>query len=227
MTNLAFWIRWSWRDLRERWLLVVAIAATIGDRHRRVRGPDQHVGMAESPPTTRATARCACSTSACGCGAARPLPSGRLEAIARTIPESRVAQPRAEERLVVPTQVDASTDGQTIIVPGMVIGVDVASPTNPDRGHGGTRGPDPERRRRRRERRRARLPLRARTRVCRRPARSSCAGGTELDYVGQILTPEYFLVTNAERRPARGVPVRGVRRPARHAPGRDRQLGRG
>ena len=30
MRRVPFWIRWSWRDLRKRWLLVAAIALTIG-----------------------------------------------------------------------------------------------------------------------------------------------------------------------------------------------------
>ena len=29
MKRIVFWLRWSARDLRDRWLLVVAIAATI------------------------------------------------------------------------------------------------------------------------------------------------------------------------------------------------------
>ena len=44
---------------------------------------------------------------------------------ARTIPHARWVQ-AAEPRLVVPTQVDASTAGKTILVPGRLVGVDVA-----------------------------------------------------------------------------------------------------
>jgi putative ABC transport system permease protein len=50
--------------------------------------------------------------------------AGDLRAVLRTLPDPGIVE-AAEERLVVPTQVDASTASQTILVPGRIIGVDV------------------------------------------------------------------------------------------------------
>ena len=190
--NLYFWIRWSWRDLRERWLLVAAIALTIGI------GTGAYAGLT-STSAWRHDANDA-SYDLVRMFDVRirladgvTVPAGRLEAIAQSI-RARDSIEQAQERLVLATQVDASTAAETIIVPGEVIGVDLASGdpliagmsarfgrilTADDAGEE-VAGLDYH------FAREKGLPPRGTI---------TLAGGTELEYVGQILTPEYFLVT--------------------------------
>ena len=100
----------------------------------------------------------------------------------------------AEERLVVPTQVDASRAGRTLLVPGVLVGVDVTARGRPIDGIAVERG---------RSLRagdagssvavvesgfaeRATMPTGATIRI---------AGGSRLSTIGQGTSPEYFLVT--------------------------------
>ena len=115
-------LRWSWRDLRRRWALVVAVSAVIaigtgmfaglgGTNQWRVRSYDasyadlalHDVRVALTPGTY--------------------VDEGMLAAQARGIAhaEQLVA---VEERLILSTQVDASQGGKTVLVPGRIVGAE-------------------------------------------------------------------------------------------------------
>ena len=95
----------------------------------------------------------------------------------------------AAERLVLPTQVDASRAGRTIIVPGRIVGTPAGGQVDAL------------------DRRAGRLPARPRRRRARvqlrpvlRPAAVglvTLAGGRRVAYTGQALQPQYFVVTAA------------------------------
>lgn len=118
-----FVLRWSARDLRRRWLQVVAIALIIAV------GTGVYAGLG-STATWRLESNDASFEAlqmydlrvkaADGLDAA----AGSMVALLRNLPDP-TAVATAEERLVVPTQVDASTPSNPILVPGRVIGVDV------------------------------------------------------------------------------------------------------
>ena len=193
MRHLPFWIRWSWRDLRKRWLLVTAIALTIGV------GTGAYGGLT-STSAWRLAANDA-SYAALRMFDVRVrlmnqgvVPAGSLAIIARSI-ESSDGIAELEERLVLATQVDASIDGRTIIVPGQAIGVDVTLPAH-IAGMSARLG-------RALEPGDAGLHVAALdfhfARELELPAQGELRipGGTSLTYVGQVLTPEFFLVTTA------------------------------
>ena len=125
MSRALFWLRWSVRDLRERWILVLAIALTIAI------GTGAFAGMA----STSAWRRDAIAASVellrmhdlrleLAQGAA--VPEGSLRALVAGLdrPDDVMA---ASERLVVPVAVDASTGGRTILVHGTLVGVELGA----------------------------------------------------------------------------------------------------
>jgi putative ABC transport system permease protein len=122
MTSRGLWLRWSWRDLRGRWLQVAAIALVIAigsgtyaglsstarwrqlsydDSYDTLRSHDLIVTLAEGTTVDAERLRSALT---------------------------RVSHPEwytaSTVRLVAPTQVDASTEVDTILVPGRVVGVE-------------------------------------------------------------------------------------------------------
>ena len=111
---------------------------------------------------------------------------------AATIPSASSIR-AAEPRLVVPTQVDASTDRRTTLVPGRLVGVDVAdggphvASVEVERGRDLTAADAGKRR--------AVVDLHFANRLdLPVPARIEVSGG-ELDVVGYGLAPEYFIIT--------------------------------
>lgn len=174
--------RWSWRDLRKRWGLVAVTAiivalgtgtyaglggttswrlrsldasyAMLRDHQLRVRLPDQVT-----------------------------VDEGQLLARVEGLPSAdRVTE--ADERLVVPIQVDASTPSQVVLVPGELVGADA---TGVDRRHlvaGRWPGPDE-------------VLLDARFADLRGlPATGTVqvSGGIRVPYSGTGYSPEYFSV---------------------------------
>lgn len=120
---LGLWIRWSWRDLRDRWVQVFAIALIIA------LGTGVYTGLSSSSPW-----RLRSNDDSYGLlnmyDLRAMLPDNAfadrdvlLDAV-RAIP-SVDAIIDIDTRLIYATQVDASTADQTILVPGRVIGVDV------------------------------------------------------------------------------------------------------
>jgi len=114
-------LRWSWRDLRRRWGLVLLTAAIIsigtgtyaglgGTTAWRLRSNDESYARLEYHDLrVRLPEHIDAS-------------QGALEATARSIAGAEQIS-TAEERLVLPTQVDASDAGHTVLVPGQVVGM--------------------------------------------------------------------------------------------------------
>ena len=120
-----FLLRWSLRDLRRKWLQVAAIALVIaigtglysalsGSAAWRYESNDLSfaaTGMYDL--RVKSTA---------GLDTAR----GEMLAVLATLPDPAVVA-QAEERMVFDIQVDASTDTESIRVPGRIVGLDVSA----------------------------------------------------------------------------------------------------
>jgi putative ABC transport system permease protein len=186
-------LRWATRDLRRKWLQVAAIALVIAIGTglnsalestaiwRRQSNDDSFELTAMYDLRVRSTE---------GVDA----PTGAMLAVLDSLPDPSVVA-AAEERLVVPTQVDASTADETILVPGRIVGTDVAD-GGPDVNRvyvadDGGRGLGPDD---------AGAPVAVLDRSFARfydlPTEGDLrlAGGREVRYVGQGLAPEYFFV---------------------------------
>ena len=117
------WLKWSWRDLRSRWVQVAAIAIIIafgtglfsGLRSMNIWRGMSNEASYEAVNTFDLRVQL---------GAGGFVERGTL---LRTLDEAASGYVSdAEERLVLPTQVSVEADGKTIIVPGRLIGVDVS-----------------------------------------------------------------------------------------------------
>ncbi|MEW6580603.1 MAG: ABC transporter permease, partial [Chloroflexota bacterium] len=120
MTNWRLWLRWSWRDLRARWLQVVAIALIIalgtgvfaglsGQKMWRTSSYDlsyERLHMYDLKMTLASGSY---------------LNSAELLAALAGV----AGVERVETRLVMPTLVEAAHGDETIMVRGQVVGVDV------------------------------------------------------------------------------------------------------
>ncbi|HSR43930.1 MAG TPA: FtsX-like permease family protein [Acidimicrobiia bacterium] len=188
MNSLRLWLRWSWRDLRSHWVRVGAIALIIA------LGTGAYAGLSSSAAWRLASAdhnyellgmydlRVRLSTGSF-------LDEGSL---LDRLPDSG-AIAAAEERLIVPTQVDASTPEETILVRGVLVGLDVTdgvahiNQVYPAEGRKLT-GRDAGRPATMLERNFANfydLPPTGTVQI---------SGGRTLDVVGHGITPEYFIV---------------------------------
>lgn len=119
--NLRFWLKWSWRDLRARWLQVVAIALIIalgtgvfaglgGQKHWRTESLDVSYNRLNMYDLRVKLAD--------GSYVEGETLAAELTAI------EGIAQ--AETRLIFSTLVDASTGDEAILVSGRVLGVDIS-----------------------------------------------------------------------------------------------------
>ncbi|HNJ97162.1 MAG TPA: FtsX-like permease family protein [Ilumatobacteraceae bacterium] len=123
---MSWWLllRWSGRDLRRKWVQVAAIALVIAigtglfsalgstSVWRRTSNDDSFALTGMYDIRVRASE-----------GAFAD--EGSLVGLLAALPDPTVVA-IAEERLVVATQVDASTPQRTILVPGRIVGLDVA-----------------------------------------------------------------------------------------------------
>ncbi|MCE7884794.1 MAG: ABC transporter permease [Actinobacteria bacterium ATB1] len=125
MTGFLFMLRWAWREVRARPLQVLGLALVIA------LGVGVYAGLSTTSMWRRASYDA--SFEALGThdlevelSEGSFVPAGTLQ---RATGEAGGigAIAAAEERLVVPTQVDASTQGETILVPGVLIGLDLAA----------------------------------------------------------------------------------------------------
>jgi putative ABC transport system permease protein len=121
---MSFWVRWSLRDLRQRWLLVAAIALVIAIGTGLAAG----LGSMESWRVKSNDA----SFAALGFHDLRAsltegsyLREGELVRAVESIRDAGLVT-AAEERLTLPTQLDASASGQTVLTPGQIVGVDLS-----------------------------------------------------------------------------------------------------
>ena len=197
--NWWFIARWSARDLRRKWLQVAAIAlvVAIGSGVYSALGSTsiwrQHSNDASFALTAMYDLRVRSTDGAF-------TDEGALLAVLATLPEPRVVS-IAEERLITTTQVDASTDDTTVLVPGRLIGVDVRDGgprlTIPYVNDGFGRGLTD-----------ADADAGSNSVVLERNfaafydlapgATLTLPGGHELEVAGLALEPEYFLVTTDE-----------------------------
>ena len=187
--RFRLWAKWSLRDARRRWVQVVSIGLLLA----------LGVGMF-SAMRSMAGWRTASADASFAALRSHDLrvslvegsyaQAGSLSRALAKIPD-RASVTAAEERLVVPIQVDATRGHQSIIVPGRIVGM----PVNPSvdrlatvrgralgRADGGTPVVELERN----FARHYSLPAAGSLHV---------GGGTAVRYVGQALAPEYFVVT--------------------------------
>jgi putative ABC transport system permease protein len=121
MKRFLFWLRWSARDLRDRWILVAAIAATIAI------GTGAYASL-ESLTSWRKEANTRSLAMLRAHDVRLYLADGsfatpvQLQGLVDGIPHAGSVI-GVETRLVLPTRVDASTGDQTIVVPGRLVGV--------------------------------------------------------------------------------------------------------
>jgi len=189
----ALWLRWSWRDLRKRWLLVGAIAIILA------LGTGTFAGLGSTAAWRRETndasfSRLRMHDVRVTLTQGATVDEGALASLARTIPDAqRIVG--VEEHLVGATQVDASHEGETILVPGEVVGVDVRDTLDVDALHlaGGRAlrpGDDGE----------AVVLLEqqfADHYDLGDQGTMRLSGGAAVDYVGTGTSPQFFLVTGS------------------------------
>ena len=125
--RLRLWIVWSWRDLRARWMQVLAIAGIIAI------GTGLYTGLSSTSAWRRSSydqSYAALDTHdvKVALTSGTYAPRGRLAEIVSAVADD-VAVDAALERLSVPTQVDASTADRTILVSGRIIGSDLTGPS--------------------------------------------------------------------------------------------------
>lgn len=125
MARLGLWLRWSWRDLRKRWLMVAAIALIIAI------GTGVYAGFGSMAAWRRQSydvnfSRQAMYDLRIRLSAGAFAPAGALRAAALAIPDARLVD-HADERLILPVPVDASTPDRTILVPGELLGIDLTA----------------------------------------------------------------------------------------------------
>jgi putative ABC transport system permease protein len=125
MVRPVLLLRWTLRDLRRRWLQVGAIALVLGI------GTGVYAGLGSTAAwrtesndasfsqlrmyDVRVRAAEGVDTSA-----------GSMKAALAALPDPGVVI-AADERLVLPTQIDASRSRETILVPGRIVGMDLSS----------------------------------------------------------------------------------------------------
>lgn len=187
--RLRLWASWALRDARLRWVQVISIGLLLA----------LGVGMYSAMSSMGAwrTASADASFAALHSHDLRVslvpgsyVNAGRLHAALTGIPD-RGSVSAAEERLVVPTQVDASYRRRTIIVPGRIVGMPVSPAVDQLASMRGRplQPADEGRPIVELERNFAThygLPAAGSLRL---------GGGATVRYVGQALAPEYFIVT--------------------------------
>lgn len=183
------WLKWGVRDARRRWVQVLSIALLVA------LGSGMYSAMSSMSRWRVASADASYALLRMhdlrvSLADATYVRQGALLRALGAIPD-RGAVTAAEERLVQPTQVDASHGKATIVVPGRIVGEPLAAAvdrTAVDTGRALVRG-DVARPVVVLERNFAshyRLPASGTLRL---------SGGTSVRYVGQVYAPEYFIVT--------------------------------
>jgi putative ABC transport system permease protein len=121
----TFLIRWSLRDLRRKWLQVAAIALVIAI------GTGVYSALSSTATWRRETNDA--SFAAVGMYDLRVVATdglftdrGAMLEVLDTLTDPSIVD-IAEERLIVDTQVDASTLDESILVPGRIVGLDVVA----------------------------------------------------------------------------------------------------
>ncbi|MEV0738470.1 FtsX-like permease family protein [Streptomyces sp. NPDC050549] len=186
MSSRLIWLRWSWRDLRRRWVLVLAIALTIalgtgayagftGTADWRTRSYDASYAKLDMHDVRVTLTK---GTTA---------PAGTLRHLVARIPSAdRVSG--VAERLTVPTQVDASRGGREVLVAGRLVGAATGAEVDRVHVYAGRQVRPGE----------SGSPIavleRAFARYYDLPSSGTVriSGGTRVRYVGQGTAPDYF-----------------------------------
>jgi putative ABC transport system permease protein len=119
--SVRLWIRWSWRDLRQRWRLVTALALVIA------LGTGVYAGLGGTTAwRIQSNDRSYSSLRMHDLRVRLPdggfVAGGTLLAAVAGLDDAASVE-AAVERLVAPTVVDASTDAEELLVPGEVVGM--------------------------------------------------------------------------------------------------------
>lgn len=183
-------LRWTWRDLKARWIQVAVIALVVAlgtGMYAGLMSTSQWAQISYDESYALANMHDVRVQLATGSFA----PSSSLRAAAEGLGDSVSV---AEERLLVPVQLDASTADQTIIVRGMLIGAPIDAEVDRISVLGG-RSLEPE-------------DTGAPVVVLERnfglfyelppDGTVTLGGGQRLTYVGQGVAPEYFIVQPPE-----------------------------
>jgi putative ABC transport system permease protein len=126
MKQLLFWLRWSGRDLRDRWLLVAAIAATIA-MGTGVYASLESLSAWRKDASTQSLALLQAHDVRVYLADGSFATPEQLRGLVDGIPHA-ASVIGTDERLVVPTRVDASTANQAIVVPGRLVGMATGDP---------------------------------------------------------------------------------------------------
>ncbi|HLF76606.1 MAG TPA: FtsX-like permease family protein [Dehalococcoidia bacterium] len=192
-SQLLFWLRWSWRDLRARWLQVLAIALVIA------LGTGSYAGLSSVSRWRRVSTDAAYQSLKMydlrvALSERVPVPEESLSGSLRQLSDPSVVVASAE-RLVTEIQVDASRDRRTIIVQGLLYGTEVSKDGPPVNDFYVEKGGRPL----------GVQDVGMPTALLERnfakyydlPSQGTLelSGGISIEYVGQTLTPEYFFVT--------------------------------
>jgi putative ABC transport system permease protein len=193
VSRARFWLRWSARDLRARWVLVLAIALVIaiGTGIYSGLGSMENWRIASNDASFAALRAHDLEVSLTEGTFA---PEGRLHRLVRSIPDGE-ALAGVEERLVLPTQAAIERPGaRPLLVSAQLVGSRLG-PDGPaidgvaaDAGRGLEPGDT---------RRRVSVLEASFAEYHDLPATGSLrlGGGAPIRYVGQGRSPEYFLVT--------------------------------
>ena len=114
------WLRWTWRDLRARWLQVLSTAIVLGVGVGAFAGLGGLTTWRERSADVSRDALRAHDVRvdlADGAFVAR----GALEGAVAALPAGKVAA--TQERLVTASQADASTPGSPVVVPARIVGI--------------------------------------------------------------------------------------------------------
>lgn len=118
----ALWLRWTWRDLRARWVQVLATSLVLavgvgafaglgGLREWRERSADKSLQALRAHDLR------------VDLGDGDFVEAGRLRAALGRLPAGTITA--AEERLVAASQIDASRPGKPVLVPARLVGIPV------------------------------------------------------------------------------------------------------
>lgn len=186
---MRLWSVWAMRDARRHWVQVLSIALLVA------LGTGMYSAMSSMSRWRVASADASYAQARMhdlrvALADASYAREGSLLAASRRIPDSAYVQ-AAEERLVLPTQVDASRGGTSIIVPGRVVGASLrpaVDRTVVDFGRALSLADNgrPVVALERNFASHYGLPAQGTLRL---------SGGRSVSYVGLVYAPEYFIVT--------------------------------
>ena len=191
MRTLSLLLRWSWRDLRAHWVKVLAIAMVIAI------GTGGYAGLTSTTEWRQVSYDASYRELEMydlrvDLASGATIDQGDLIAVATSIPSSGSIT-GVEERLIVATQVDASTADTTVLVRGEIIGSDFSDGGPEVNGYYPFTGrllTDDD----------AGAPRVMLDRTFAKfhglqdTGQLSVSGDRALEYVGQATTPEYFTV---------------------------------